>query len=148
MNTRVRNLCDELKQLSPADYPNACAFAFRCFLEISAFCYLDAKGEVAKMHAEYLAEIAAKNATRPPERHTKATPDWTPDLSAMMKRLATSGNGLLKNHTSKALGKVINEQEALFGLNLSTHNPAYHPSGARLRDTWQNLEEFFREILE
>jgi len=146
-NARVRNLCDELKGLSPAIFPNACAFTLRSFIEISAYCFLEMKGEVKKMHGEYLADIAAKNAGRPPERCIKPIADWTPDLSAMMKRLSTAGNGLLKSHTSKALSKVINEEEALFGLNLSTHNPAYHPDEKRLRHTWQNLEEYFREIL-
>ena len=147
-NARVRNLCDELKRLSPANYPNACAFTFRSFIEISVFCFLDTKGEIKKMHAAYLSEVAAKNAGRPTDRHVKPVADWTPDLSAMMKRLSTAGNGLLgSNHVIKALGKVIHDEQELFGLNLSTHNPTYHPAEARLRAAWQNLEEFFREVL-
>ncbi|MDP3070212.1 MAG: hypothetical protein Q8N18_07985 [Opitutaceae bacterium] len=148
-NTRVQKLCDELKKLSPTDFPNACAFTFRSFIEISVFCFLNSKGETQKMQNDYLSDVAAKNAGRPADRAIKAVADWTPDLGAMMKRLTDANRGLLRNnHTIKALNKVIHEEQELFGLNLSTHNPTYHPSEARLRATWQNLEEFFREVLE
>lgn len=147
-NDRVKNLVKELKGLSPSRFANSCALAFRCLLEISAYCFLEGKGEVQAMHAEYLAEIQKKNASRNPERHIKPEPDWTPNLNAMMNRLGEAQRGLLKNnHTVKALNKVIKEEEELFGLNLSTHNTTYHPTDARLRATWQNLQEYFREIL-
>ena len=149
-NTRIQLLLRELQKLSPASgkFPNACAFAFRSFLEISAFCYLDGKGEIKLMQNEYVAEVKKKNANRPPEKQIPTVHDWTPDLNAMMKRLGDGQRKLLQNnHTVKALNKVINEEQELFGLNLSTHNPTYHPNEARLRATWQNVEEFFREIL-
>jgi hypothetical protein len=100
------------------------------------------------MQTAYVKAIAAKNAGRPPERQLKPQPGWTPALQEMMARLADVNSGLLKNkQTVKALNKVIKEEEELFGLNLTTHNPTYHPNETRLRNTWANLEEFFKEIL-
>lgn len=147
-NQRVKNLFKELRKLSPRSFTNACAFTFRSFLEMSVFCFLDSKGEIKTMEQEYLADIRKQNANRPPSNHKKPDPNWTPTLHAMMKRLADPKLGLLKSkHVIKALNKVVLEEQELFGLNLSTHNPTYHPTEPRLRATWMNLEEFFKEIL-
>lgn len=147
-NARVAALVKEMQKLSPSTYPNSCALVFRSLIEISAYCYLDGKGEIKKMHREYVVDIQKKNATRQPDRQIKIEPGWTPNLNAMMNRLGDASRGLLtNNHTVKALNKVIKEEEELFGLNLSTHNPTYHPTAQRLRGTWQNLQEYFKEIL-
>lgn len=147
-NKKVLDLCEELQCLSPAKFKNSCAFTFRSFLEMSVYCYLDSKGEIARMQATYVAEIQRKNNGKPADKQRKPEANWTPNLSAMLSRIADPQYSLLKNaHTAKALNKVINEEGELFGLNLSTHNTTYHPSEARLRSTWANLEEFFKEIL-
>lgn len=149
-NRRVQELFDELKKLSPASgrFPNACAVSFRCFLEVSVYCFLQAKGEITKIRAEYLAEIAAKNARLPSGRPPRVPePNWSPTLSAMLKRLADPSLGLLPDaQVTKALGKLIKDEE-LFTLNLLAHNWAYHPTEDRLRSTWKNMEEFFKIIL-
>lgn len=148
-NSRVRNLLGELTRLSPEKFPNACAFAFRCFIELSIFCFLDAKGEIAKMTAEAKSDIARKNAKLPPGKpKLKLPPHWTPDLTPMVRRIADPNQNIITNaHITKALNKVINEEQELFGLNLAVHNITYHPTPHRLRATWQNLEEFFKIVL-
>jgi hypothetical protein len=147
-NQRVRNLFFELQRLSPNKFPNACAFTLRSLIELSVYCFLDGKGEINKMQTEYLAAIGKKNAGKPADKQIKPQPGWTPSLHEMMTRLADAKSGLLKNqHTVKALNKVIKEEQELFGLNLTSHNPTYHPNEIRLRNTWANLEEFFKEIL-
>src|SRR6266404_3101689 len=144
-NQRVKNLLQELQKLQPEKFPNASAFTFRSFLEISVYCFLNAKGEISKMQQEYLADIKKKNLTRTSDRQIKAEPGWTPNLSAMMGRVADSGRALIKNrHTTKALAKVIRDDAELFGFNLLTHNSTYHPTAPRLRATALNLEEFFK----
>ncbi|HYR23896.1 MAG TPA: ParB N-terminal domain-containing protein [Chthoniobacterales bacterium] len=147
-NQRVRNLFGELQKLPPNKFPNGCAFTFRSFLELSVYCFLDSKGEINKMQTEYVKAVARRNAGRPQDKQIKPQPGWTPTLQEMMARLADAKSSLLKNqHTVKALNKVIKEEQELFGLNLTSHNPTYHPNETRLRNTWANLEEFFKEIL-
>jgi hypothetical protein len=148
-NSRVRKLFEELKDLSPAKFPNACAFTFRSFLELSVYSFLGSKNEIAKMTVEAKSEIAKKNSGLPlGKQKVKLAAHWTPNLSAMLKRLADPNQTIIpQGHITKALGKVINEEQDLFGLNLMVHNPAYHPTEPRLRATWANLEEFFKVIL-
>ncbi len=114
---------------------------------MSAYCYLDAKGEIKNMVAEYKAEITTHNAAYP-TKPKQMQSHWSPDFRGMMKRLCDPGRGLISSgHITKALGKAINDEEELFALNLYTHNTAYHPDGARLRITWTRFEEFMKVIL-
>lgn len=147
-NSRVQALVAELKKLSPMKFPNASAFAFRSLIEIGAYCFLEGRNEISMLRAAYEADVKKKNANRAPERQIKIEHDWTPNLNAMMNHLGDATQNCFANkHTVKALNKVIKEEEELFGLNLSTHNTSYHPNEDRLRATWRNLEEFFREVL-
>ena len=146
-NQRVKNLYAELRRLSPENFPNACALSFRSFLEMSVYCFLDSKGEITKMAAEYRAEIASHNASHP-NKPKQAQPHWSPDLNGMMKRLRDPKHGLISSgHITKALGKAIDDEQELFGLNLFTHNTTYHPDGASLRKTWIRFEELMKVIL-
>ena len=145
---RVQDLLAELKKLRPGKFPNACALALRCFLELSVFCFLYSKGEVAKMRAEAEKEIAKKNAGRPPDRQIPSLPsDWTPPLEQMLKWITDPQRTVLPQpHVIKALGRVIQDEKALFELNLYSHNPAYVPSERRLRESWANFEELLKAI--
>lgn len=146
-NQRVKNLYAELRRLSPENFPNACALAFRSLLEMSAYCYLESKGEIEVMVAEYKAEITLYNTTHP-SKPKQAQPHWSPDLNGMMKRLRDPKRGLITSgHITKALGKAIDDEQELFGLNLYTHNTTYHPDGAKLRVTWTRFEELLKVIL-
>jgi hypothetical protein len=148
-NSRVQNLFGELTKLFPEKFPNSCAFAFRCFLELSVFCFLESKGEIAKMTAEYRGEIAKKNAALPPGKpKLKIPPHWSPELAQMLRRIADPNQNIItQTHIAKALNKVINDEQELFGFNLAVHNVTYHPTAHRLRATWQNMEEFFKVVL-
>lgn len=147
-NTRVQDLVAELKQLSPIRFPNACAFAFRCLIEISAYVFLEGKGQIVMMKSEYEADVVKRNAKRPRDRQQPLEPNWSPTLDAMLRRISDAKHSLLSNpQTRKALPKVMNDDDALFALNLSVHNPSYHPSEQLLRTTWKNLEGYFREVL-
>jgi hypothetical protein len=147
-NSKVQKLCDELKRLSPQKFPNACAFTFRSFLEHSVFCFLYSRGEIAKITSETRAEIAKKNAKKPQEKWHKLEPHWTPSLHTMMKRMADSNSSIIpQGHVTKALNKVIKDEEELFALNLFVHNTTYHPSEPRLRAIWANLEEFLKIVV-
>ncbi len=148
-NARVKNLFDELTHLSPRKYPNACAFTFRCFWELSLFCFLDSKGEIAKMISEGKAAIAAKNAKLSPGKEKlKLAAHWTPGLALMLKRVADPNLSIISQpQITKALNKVIHDEQELFALNLFVHNSTYHPSEPKLRALWANLEEFFRVVL-
>jgi hypothetical protein len=146
-NQRVKNLYAELRRLSPETFPNACALLFRSFLEMSVYCFLDSKGEINKMAAEYHADIAAHNASHP-NKPKQAQAHWSPELSAMMKRLRDPKHVLISSgHITKALGKAIDDEKEVFGLNLFTHNTTYHPDGASLRKTWTRFEELMKVIL-
>jgi hypothetical protein len=99
------------------------------------------------MSDEYRAEIASHNASNP-NKPKHAQPHWSPDLSGMMKRLRDPKHGLIASgHITKALGKAIDDEQELFGLNLFTHNTTYHPDGASLRKTWTRFEELMKVIL-
>jgi hypothetical protein len=146
-NQRVRNIFAELRRLSPERFPNACALGFRLLLEASVYCFLDSKGHVAAMIADYKAGIIAHNIAHP-TRPKAPEPHWSPTLNAMIKRLRDPKLALISSpHVSKALGRALDEEEELFGLNLYTHNTTYHPDGKRLRKTWQGFEEFMKIIL-
>jgi hypothetical protein len=148
-NQRVQNLFDELKHLSPERFPNACALSFRCFLELSVYCFLDGKGEISNMKSEALATIAAKNAKLPPGKPRRTLPPhWSPTLNEMLKRIADPHHCIIpQGQVTKALNKTIHDEQELFSLNLFAHNIAYNPSAPRLRTAWANLEEFFKLIL-
>ncbi|BET68219.1 hypothetical protein ASA1KI_31370 [Opitutales bacterium ASA1] len=145
---RVAALLVELQKLSPKQFTNACAFTFRSFLEISLYCFLDERGQLPAMKAAEIARIDAKNQSRPDGRKERLPEPWMPGLKEMLTWVSKPENRLLKDHTMKALPKIVSEQGALFGLNLSTHNPAYHPSEAVLRDTWLSFSNLLTEILE
>jgi hypothetical protein len=99
------------------------------------------------MLAEYQADIASYNAANPTKPKTMQ-PYWTPDLRGMMKRLRDPKRGLISSgHITKALGKAINDEDELFGLNLYAHNTTYHPDGTTLRTTWRRFEELMKIIL-
>jgi hypothetical protein len=147
-NQRVKNLFEELRRLSPEKFPNACAFLFRCFLEMAVFYYLDSKGEIKAMLTEFQTEVAAQNAKSPPDKQRQVPPHWTPDLNGMMKRMRDPKRGLIPSgHISKALGKTLDDEQELFALNLYIHNPTYHPDGAKLRTTWVRFEELMKVML-
>jgi hypothetical protein len=146
---RIQDLFTELKRLSPGKFPNACALALRCFLELSLYSFLNSKGEITKMRAEEEAAIAAKNAKRPPDKQIPPLPsDWMPSLDQMLNWIADATRNLIAQpHVTKALKKVMKDEQELFALNLYAHNPAYHPTEPRLRESWKKLEELFKAIL-
>lgn len=145
---RVQDLFTELRRLSPAKFPNACAFAFRCFLELSVYSFLNSNGEIVKMTSEARTAHSAKNAKLPPTKRQSFSAQWTPTLNAMLRRIAHPRQSIIPQaHITKALKKVIQNEQSLFELNLIIHNPAYHPNERQLRDTWRNFEEFFKVIL-
>ena len=120
-NPRVKHLVDELQRLSPEKFPNACAVTFRCFLEVSTYCFLEAKGEIAKILAEEKKAFARKNAGK--EKKGKFPSHWTPGLTCMLKWIAKPNHHILpQGHVTKALGAVIKDEE-IFRFNLFAHNP-------------------------
>ncbi len=148
-NQRVLELFSELRKLSPSAFPNACTFAFRCFVELSVFCYLDAKGEIAKMKAEYQADLSKRNSKLPANQKKRVIPPhWTPDLSQMLKWLIDPARNVLpQGHITKALTQAVHDEKDFISLNLVVHNSAYPASETRLRETYSRLEEFLKVIL-
>jgi hypothetical protein len=148
-NARIRALFDELRRLSPLAFPNSASFAFRSLLELSVSCYLDDKGESAKMKSEQQAKITAYNANVPAGKPKRSLPsDWTPELSEMLKWLLDSQKNLIpQGHVSRALSQAIHDERDLVSLNLVVHNPAYHPSERRLRESWTRLEGLMKILL-
>lgn len=146
-NQRVQDIYKELRRLSPEKYPNACAITFRTFLETSLYCFLESKGEIALMVQEYKTEISAHNAAHPAKQKA-VEPHWSPNFSAMVNRVRDPKRGLISSpHVTKALTRVITDEEEFFSLNLYTHNTSYHPDGEKLRRTWKKFEEFIKIIL-
>jgi len=148
-NQRVQDLFTELRRLYPSSFPNSCTCAFRCFLELSVSCFLDAKGEIAKMKAEELAAINKYNANVPSGKPQKTLPaHWTPELSDMLKWIADpKRNVLSQGHITRALSQAIHDERDLISLNLVSHNPAYPATESRLRESYARLEEFLKIIL-
>jgi hypothetical protein len=148
-NARVKGLFEELRKLSPLVFANSASFAFRSLLELSTSCFLEDKGEIAKMKAVKLADIAAQNAKIPPNKPKKTLPpDWTPELGEMLKWLLDPAHNLIpQGHVSRALKQAIHDEKDLISLNLVVHNPAYHPSERRLRESWSHFEGLMKILL-
>jgi hypothetical protein len=146
---RIQDLFTELKRLSPGRFPNACALALRCFLELSIYSFLNSKGEITQMRAEAQAAISAKNAKRPPDKQIPPlSADWMPSLDQTLSWISDpTRNVIAQPHITKALKKVMKDEQELFALNLYAHNPAYHPTEPRLRESWKKLEDLFKVIL-
>lgn len=147
-NRRVREVVEELKTLRVGSFPNSTALAFRCFLELSVYCFLEGKGEIKKMIAEKRADARARNAKlasgKPP---LVVPPHWSPSLSEMFARVVDPKATLLSNpQIAKAMSKTVRDEQDLFALNLYAHNPSYHPSETRLRHSWKNFEDFLSAI--
>jgi len=100
------------------------------------------------MEAEKRAEIQAKNAKRAPGLPPiLMDPHWTPTLSEMLRRIVDPNLNLLSdNQVAKAMKKTLKDEEDLFALNLYTHNPNYHPSESRLRNSWKHFDAFLRLV--
>ncbi len=147
-NQRVIHVFDELRHLSPEKFPNACAVLLRSFLELSVHCYLDSKGQINAMAAEYQAELTAWNTNNPQKPPRKMPTDWTPTLEKMMNRLLDPSKALLPpGHLTKALPKILHDEQQLFAFNLCVHNSTYHPDDRQLRASWARLEELMKAIL-
>jgi hypothetical protein len=148
-NPRVQALFWELRTLSPHTYANACTFAFRCFLELSTFCFLEAKGDIAKMEAAAQASLVKQNAKIPQGKPQRTLPpNWTPELSAMLKWTVDPKNKVLPaGHLAKALSQAIHDERDLIAMNLVTHNPVYPASETRLRESYARLAAFLNHIL-
>jgi hypothetical protein len=146
---RVLELFGELRRLSPARFPNACAFAFRCFIELSVYCFLDLKGEIGNMKAEQTAAIAKRNSKIPPGKPGRTLPrDWTPGLGEMVKWIADPKRNVIPaGHVTRALTQAIVDEKDLISLNLLVHNPTYPASERRLRESYARLQEFIKLIL-
>ena len=115
---------------------------------MSVYCFLESKGEIKAMFSEYQADVVAYNAKVPPDKQKQVPSHWAPELNAMMKRLRDPKRVLIPSgHITKALGKVIDDEQELFGLNLYVHNTTYHPDPTKLRTTWARFEELMKIIL-
>ena len=147
-NRRVKEVLTELKSLKLKKYPNAAALSFRCFLELSVYLFLNEKGEIAKMVTEERAKIKAKNQKLPAGKSPVVmAPHWNPTLAEMLHRVVDPSLNLLQNaQVAKAMAKTLKDEQSLFELNLYTHNPSYHPSETRLRESWKNFEDFLTLI--
>ena len=100
------------------------------------------------MEMDKKAEIQAKNAKRRPGQPLfTLEPHWSPTLNEMLRRIVDPNRGLLSNNQlAKAMKKTLQDEQDLFALNLYTHNPAYHPSESRLRQSWKNFDSFLRLV--
>jgi len=145
---RIRDVLIELKILPPEKFPNAIALAFRCFLELCVHSYLNQKGEIKNMENEKKAEIQTKNLTRKPgQPPLRLEPHWTPTLNEMLNRIVDPNRNLLSdNQVAKAMKKTLKDEQDLFALNLYTHNPNYHPSGPKLRNSWKHFDALLRLV--
>lgn len=148
-NRRVQEVVAELKSLRIRKFPNSTALAFRCFLELSVYCFLDGKREIGKMQAEKRAEVRAKNkGLAPGKPPISVPPHWSPTLNEMIYRILDPKHNLLSDpQVTKAMAKTLRDEQDLFALNLYAHNPSYHPSETRLRNSWKNFEDFLSLVV-
>lgn len=131
-NERLEKILKELKDLSPATHPNACALLLRTFLELSTYLYLKDRNELTVW----------KNET------PNVRADWTPDFRPMLQRIVRkhliSDAQILRSlslHLQDAQYKPVFAQ-----LNSFVHNHTYMPTEGRLVDIWTELAPFAAEV--
>ena len=148
-NARIKDLLRELKSLHPNTFPNAVALAFRCFLDLSTSCFLQAKGEIRKMIVEEKERRKQENKRRAKvgKPAIPMPPDWSPNLSVMIRRILDKGF-LTDPQLVKAMRMTLSDEKKLIELNLYAHNPHYHPTEPALRKSWRRFEQFLRFLNE
>lgn len=127
-NDRLEAILKELKDLSPATHPNACALLLRTFLELSTYLFLKDRNEL---------EVWKRELPAP-------RPDWIPEFRPMLKRIVEkrllSDAQLIK---SLALHLQDVQYKPVFAqLNNFVHNHTYIANEARLREIWNDLAPF------
>jgi hypothetical protein len=139
-NDRINKVCDELKRLDLALYPNAVGLMFRSLLELGLGYYLDRTG--------HLKTITDKHKARKQDR---VRSDWHPTLTQMLNHLVAEDTHIITNgNLLKALRKINSQQDELISidsLNLFVHNQHFAPKEETLRTFWNQLQGLFEIIL-
>jgi hypothetical protein len=139
-NDRIQKVCDELKRLDVALFPNAVGLMFRSLLEIALGYYLDRTG--------HLQTITDKHRAKTKDRVPR---DWHPTLTQMLNYVVAEDTQISANpNLLKALRKINSQKDEMISidsLNLFVHNQHFAPKEQTLRDFWNQLQGLFEIIL-
>jgi hypothetical protein len=139
-NSIVADAWRELQRLPLKDYPRAGGLLLRTFLELAVSHFMRSNGEVAKMQAEESVAMAKKV---PPQKLAK---DWSPTLSKMLNRIASTNAIIADGKITKPL-KAFIASDLYFLLNLLTHNETVPATEERVRNAWKACESFVKYII-
>jgi hypothetical protein len=139
-NDRIQKVCDELKRLDVALFPNAVGLMFRSLLEIALGYYLDRTGHLQTITDNHRARIK-----------DRVPRDWHPTLSQMLNHVVAEDTQISANpNLLKALRKINSQKDEMISidsLNLFVHNQHFAPKEQTLRDFWNQLQGLFEIIL-
>lgn len=139
-NDRIQKVCDELKRLDVALFPNAVGLMFRSLLEMGLGYHLERTGHLQVITDSH----KAKTRDRVPR-------DWHPTLTQMLNYVVAEDTDISTNpNLLKTLRKVNSQKAELISidsLNLFVHNQHFLPTPETLRTFWSQLQGLFEIIL-
>lgn len=139
-NDRINKVCDELKRLDVALFPNAVGLMFRSLLEMSLGYYLDRTGHLQTITDRH----KAKTKDRVPR-------DWHPGLPHMLNYVVAEDTDISTNPNLLKTLRKLNSQKAelisIDSLNLFVHNQHFLPTLETLRAFWSQLQGLFEITL-
>lgn len=139
---RVTIIVTELKKIDADKFKNAAGVLLRTLLDILTHEFIKSHGEDVVMEAEARAKLKPGQTLRD---------NWTPELFAMLKRIAGDGKKFgLPSTTMSALNKHLTmkgDHNVLFLLNEIVHNPDFIFTKQDLLDIYDKLEPYIKEVL-
>jgi hypothetical protein len=135
-DSRVDEICDELRRLRLDKQPHASAVLLRLLLEFSVSCYLDTTGRITPLLEHY-------------RKKDKKGPDWYPSLRQLMDHMLKEGIGLQPLEL-KALNKFVQtkgQNNTLDALDGFVHNRKVEPTEVEVRAIMKLIDPVLRVTL-
>ena len=124
-HARITKIFNELKRIDVNDYPNAVAVLFRVFIELSADCYISAKGLTSvNVDSKLSAKIEA--------------------VASDLERNAIMTNHELRSARQMASSQTQNNSVKTF--HAYVHNKDITPLSADVKTAWDDLWPFIENI--
>lgn len=130
---RLKSITDELKKMPLSRYPNAIAVAYRTFLEVACWEFIQYK------------DLGDRFATFKNRKNNSAKGD----LANALGFLGDQSNNVLPKNLARAIGRFKNKENfnSISTMQEYSHNTSMVPTKSDLIDIWSLTEEFVRYIL-